>query len=151
MIAPDSARCFDVFHLRLTSELRRKNSNLRDLDPGGKSFQTKECCAYGGIVMEILVQYLASSGIENSASHLRAVASRLIASDRKWPTSGSQARRLVRKTRRLFGGYIFSVSSMIIFVPKARRPKSCASHHSLCKFGFNFSERWLETKTLPNN
>ena len=28
---------------------------------------------------------------------------RLIASDRKWPTSGSQARRLVRKTRRLSG------------------------------------------------
>ena len=44
-----------------------------------------------------------TGGIENSASHLRAVASRLIASDRKWPTSGSQARRLVRKTRRLSG------------------------------------------------
>ena len=44
-------------------------------------------------------------GIENSASHLRAVASRLIASDRKWLTSGSQARRLVKKTRRLSGGF----------------------------------------------
>ena len=37
-------------------------------------------------------------GIEKSASHL-------IASDRKWPTNGSQARRLVRKTRRLSGGF----------------------------------------------
>jgi len=46
-----------------------------------------------------------SAGIEKSASHLRAVASRLIASDRKWPTSGSQARRLVGKTRSSSGGF----------------------------------------------
>ena len=42
--------------------------------------------------------FVSVRGIDKSASHLRAVASRLIA-------SGSQARRLVMKTRRLSGEF----------------------------------------------
>jgi len=51
--------------------------------------------------IHFVASHVGSGAIENSASHLRAVARRLIASDHKWPNSGLQACRLVRKTRRL--------------------------------------------------